>query len=511
MFQEQIAGSQPALRCGALACLVLFQVIGCGSSPMNTLPGTGNFPSSSTSGTTGAPAGVTPAANGGNGATPGGVAGTSSSGTAGRAAPTGTSGSGAVAAGSGAPPVAGTAVAAGGSSAAGSGGTGATPPTDHAYLDPGKADWVQVPEADVPTVCKLDVAKLKAAEAATSYPWLIVRYGKLCWQHNSDTFPPAEAWSTTKTLGALVTGMAAYQTRMIAKSGPMTGPLSDEDPVTQWIANPSYNKMARVAHVLGMVAHDTDLSWGKKSFAYDTVGTTEINSLGTMITAAIKQDSARLGTSVADFTQKFLYEPLGMKHSMWAGSVFAYSWTVDLKDMARVGVLINNYGVWQGERLVDEQWIYRQTHPSFEDANTGFGYLTWLNSASNWMSIDGTRKQMAGTPGTCAPLSIHKTYPHGVSEAKDCNYMAPATCDEKYDVGVWNAEGLMGQLIQGHRGLDMVIVARNAQPGGTGPGTAKQVWDAVKSAVIAADPMYKGDETAFCKDYGSNNYAPDLK
>jgi CubicO group peptidase (beta-lactamase class C family) len=272
----------------------------------------------------------------------------------------------------------------------------------------------------------------------------------------------------------------------------------------------SYNKDAQVAHVLGMVAHDSSLAEGSKSFAYDTIGTTEINTLGTMITNAIKQDSMRLGTSVSAFTEKFLYTPLGMKNSSWAGSVFAYSWTVDLLDMARVGVLINNYGMWSGERLVAAEWIYSQTHPSFEDANTGFGYLTWLNARSNWTSISGGKQQMAGTPGTCAPAAINKAYPHGASTSKDCGYTAPATCDQKYDIGVWNAEGLGGQLIQGHRGLDMVIVARDAQPGGTGPGTAKDVWDALRPAVIKGDPMFKGDEAAFCKAYGGNDYAPDL-
>jgi hypothetical protein len=179
--------------------------------------------------------------------------------------------------------------------------------------------------------------------------------------------------------------------------------------------------------------------------------------------------------------------------------------------MARVGVLINNYGMWAGERLLDEQWIYRQTHPSFEDANTGFGYLSWLNSSSNFMSIDGVKQQGAAMPGPCAPVCIHKSYPHGVSEAKDCGYSPPYTCDQQYDVGVWNAEGLQGQLIEGHRGLDLVIVARNAQPSGLGPGTEKQLWDALRGTVIAADPMFKGDEAAFCKAYGSNSYAPDLK
>jgi hypothetical protein len=119
-------------------------------------------------------------------------------------------------------------------------------------------------------------------------------------------------------------------------------------------------------------------------------------------------------------------------------------------------------------------------------------------------------KQQAGTPGPCAPVAIHKSYPHGVSEAMDCHYMAPATCDQKYDVGVWQAEGLMGRIIQGHRGLDMVLVARNAEPSGSGEGTAGIVWDALRPAVIGGDPMFKGDEKAFCDAYGKNNYAPDL-
>lgn len=400
------------------------------------------------------------------------------------------------------------AIDAAGANAAGSGSPGMSA---HAYLDPGKGEWEKVPEAEVESFCKLGVEQLKAAERAAAYPWMIVRYGKYCWGRDADTFAKEEAWSTTKSLGALVTGIASYQTRMIPRTGPKTGQLSDEDAVTQWIDNPSYNKMAKVAHVLGMVAHDASLSFGMKSFAYDTVGTTEINSLGNMITTAISQDSARLGSSVAEFTQKFLYEPLGMKNSSWDGSVFAYSWSVDLKDMARVGVLINNYGMWAGERLLDEEWIYRQTHPSFEDSNTGFGYLTWLNSASNFTSIDGAKQQGASMPGTCAPLCLHKSYPHGVSEAKDCGYSNGVSCEQQYDVGVWQAEGLQGQLIQGHRALDMVIVARNSQPGGLGPGTEKQVWDALKAAVIAKDPKFMGDEDAFCKAYGSNSYAPDLK
>ena len=33
---------------------------------------------------------------------------------------------------------------------------------------------------------------------------------------------------------------------------------------------------------------------------------------------------------------------------------------------------------------------------------------------------------------------------------------------------------------------------------------------AARPAIIAADPVYKGDEAAFCKAYGAGDYAPDL-
>ena len=36
------------------------------------------------------------------------------------------------------------------------------------------------------------------------------------------------------------------------------------------------------------------------------------------------------------------------------------------------------------------------------------------------------------------------------------------------------------------------------------------LWDAVRPAVVAADPRFQGDEAGFCAAYGANRYAPDL-
>jgi hypothetical protein len=36
------------------------------------------------------------------------------------------------------------------------------------------------------------------------------------------------------------------------------------------------------------------------------------------------------------------------------------------------------------------------------------------------------------------------------------------------------------------------------------------MWNAVRPALVAHDPTYKGDESAFCEAYAGNRYAPDL-
>ena len=60
--------------------------------------------------------------------------------------------------------------------------------------------------------------------------------------------------------------------------------------------------------------------------------------------------------------------------------------------------------------------------------------------------------------------------------------------------------------IAGHRGLDPVIVTRNA---GNRAFISTQ-WELIRSALVARDPVYSGDEVAFWEAYGSGDYAPNL-
>jgi hypothetical protein len=170
---------------------------------------------------------------------------------------------------------------------------------------------------------------------------------------------------------------------------------------------------------------------------------------------------------------------------------------------------MQNDGVWNGKRIVDAEWIYKMTHPSFEDANTGYGYLTWLNASSNHTlgGIIPLEMKLQVPLDSCSPVAVHREHPHGLSDSPDCNYDEPYSCEQEFDVGVWFASGFGGQVIIGHRGLDMVLVAKSL---GTLAGSAA-LWNPVRSALVALDPMFAGDEEAFCTAYAANRYAPDLR
>jgi len=223
------------------------------------------------------------------------------------------------------------------------------------------------------------------------------------------------------------------------------------------------------------------------------VGSVQINTLSDIVNEVIAQDSNRLGDNIGEFYENFVADKLGFEDSNWGTSNssknFAYSWSSTARDMARVGLLLLNGGVWNGERILDAEYVYNLGHAAFEDGSTRYGYLTWL---------------LEDDP--CSPAPVHTSYPHGISEAPSC--LRSGGCGQTYDVGVFYAAGLGGQYIIQHRGLDMVIVVKDS--GAQSSGEPRRVWDAIRPAVVAKDLNYSS-EVAFCSAYGNGDYAPDLK
>ncbi|WMC92387.1 serine hydrolase domain-containing protein [Kineothrix sp. MB12-C1] len=112
------------------------------------------------------------------------------------------------------------------------------------------------------------------------------------------------------------------------------------------------------------------------------------------------------GQSVLDFATENLFSPLGITvesnvvlHSAKEQREFNKAknisgWVVDPKgvnaggwgltlsptDMAKIGQLYLDGGMWNGKQLVSTQWIDESTmvHSRWEEANLSFGYLWWI-------------------------------------------------------------------------------------------------------------------------------------
>lgn len=372
---------------------------------------------------------------------------------------------------------------------------------------PGVEPWQPVPRDEVAERCGLDPDLMDEASAVlTATPFTVVRYGQLCWSggYPTGTSTTHQVFSITKTLGALLVGMVA------ARSS-----LDDTDPITDWVDEDDLgdiNPEATVAHVLAMTSTKADLTYGNKgAWSYDVDGSREIDVLvGVMNRVIAEETDAFPGIEdVGEFAQVEVFDRLGMAGSSWPGQSIAATMFSTSEDLARLGLLILRRGVWDGERLLDERFVYRMTHPAFEDTNTGYGYLTSTNAADNWTYSTGTADTI------CSPYVSWPSYPHApFFEAPDANGGTPFD-EVPHDVGLTWAAGAGGQKISVHRGLDLVITVRDGvvSTDPDDPGLFeghKSVWAAIRPALVALDPTFAGDEDAFCAAYQRSVHAPDL-
>lgn len=113
------------------------------------------------------------------------------------------------------------------------------------------------------------------------------------------------------------------------------------------------------------------------------------------------------GQSVLDFATENLFEPLGIKvesnllfeskeeqlafnqstdMSGWVTDpmgIHAAGWGLTLTpmDMAKIGQLYLNGGMWEGKRIVSSKWVEDSTreHSRWKKENLSYGYLWWVN------------------------------------------------------------------------------------------------------------------------------------
>jgi CubicO group peptidase (beta-lactamase class C family) len=95
----------------------------------------------------------------------------------------------------------------------------------------------------------------------------------------------------------------------------------------------------------------------------------------------------RSGLSLADFAQKYLYDPLGIKSYPWetgpngVARVDANYWLTP-REMAKLGLLYLDHGKWNGKQVISEKWVTEATssETAREPRDFDYGYLWWIKN-----------------------------------------------------------------------------------------------------------------------------------
>ncbi len=232
---------------------------------------------------------------------------------------------------------------------------------------------------------------------------VIVRHGHVVaegWWAPYDARTPHVLYSLSKSFTSTAVGIAVAE-----------GKLSLDDPVLKFFpgdapAMPSANLRAmRVRDLLRMntgqiteapfgITDDprlSDQTWVRRFLAHPVPykpGTHFMyNSPATYMLSAIVQKAT--GETVLDYLRPRLFDPLGIERPTWdvspeGISVGAYGMNARTEDIAKLGQLYLQKGMWKGVRILPEAWVdeatARQTsngsNPA-SDWDQGYGYQFW--------------------------------------------------------------------------------------------------------------------------------------
>lgn len=220
---------------------------------------------------------------------------------------------------------------------------------------------------------------------------VVSQEGEVVLEHSAGADEPARAFSVTKSITALLVGIAQD-----------AGHLSIDDPVSrfvpEWVGTASQDVTIR-----DILTNTSGREWDSRTDYRDMAmkasnktslainlgqeaepGTTWIyNNSAIQVLEAVLETTT--GVPVDEFAATVLFHPLGMADSHLeqddAGNanVFAGLWTT-CGDLIRLGQMVLDDGAApSGEQIVSRQFLEEATTAPSTELNAAYGYLWWLN------------------------------------------------------------------------------------------------------------------------------------
>lgn len=121
------------------------------------------------------------------------------------------------------------------------------------------------------------------------------------------------------------------------------------------------------------------------------------NNVGPYLAGVLVQ--RRAGCDMLHYLMPRLFEPLGIRLPTWetdfVGNTFgAGGLMLTIEELHRFGLLYLQNGVWDGRRILTEDWVRQSTSVQMDNGRHGYGYLFWGGPHGSFRA-DGKYGQMS--------------------------------------------------------------------------------------------------------------------
>jgi CubicO group peptidase (beta-lactamase class C family) len=246
----------------------------------------------------------------------------------------------------------------------------------------------------------LMVSRIEDNDFVNIHSVVVVKNGTLVLERyfgESDQNTPHEIRSATKSIGSILTGIAIDKGFIPSEFEPVHAFFDDGyEPADGWT---DQAKQVEIRHLLSMMSgYDCDDlatefacehamyeagDWLQYSLDLPIIHAPgerwAYNSSSLILVGEAIARGSRL--TVDKFANHYLFEPLGIREFHWQFSPKGRAWIgggarMIPREMAKIGQLMLNRGVWNGERLLSEEWIDKSTTKQGEMlAGVEYGYL----------------------------------------------------------------------------------------------------------------------------------------
>jgi len=242
---------------------------------------------------------------------------------------------------------------------------------------------------------------------------MILKDGKVIYENYDHGYGPDHLhvmWSASKTFTATAVGFAA-QDGLLELTDKVVDYFSDEelpDEPSEWLRKMTLYDLIIMSSgfkddCVNKCESGKNFDWAKETLASEIIfepGTRfAYNSMDTYLLSVVV--SRVTGKRVDDYLDEKLFRPLGISEYRWKISPQNYAaggWGLYLhiEDFAKMGLFMMQKGVWEGKRLLNEEWFDEamsaqimqyagQGHTPEEiaameqnDWNQGYGYQMWM-------------------------------------------------------------------------------------------------------------------------------------